>query len=111
MEPWRLKKEFGKDLAFLGGFDTQLLLPNGTKTEIITGVKKLLNEYAPGGGFVFAVSINIQSDTPAENILTAFDTAYEFGQYPVLVETDEMDYVSYIRSLELGKREKKAVLL
>jgi uroporphyrinogen decarboxylase len=111
MEPWRLKKEFGKDLAFLGGFDTQLLLPNGTKTEIITGVKKLLNEYAPGGGFVFAASINIQSDTPAENILTAFDTAYEFGQYPVLVETDEMDYVSYIRSLELGKREKKAVLL
>jgi uroporphyrinogen decarboxylase len=111
MEPWRLKKEFGKDLAFLGGFDTQLLLPNGTKNEIITGVKKLLDEYAPGGGFVFAASINIQSDTPAENILTAFDTAYESGKYPVSIETDKMDYVSYIRSLELGKREKKAVLL
>lgn len=111
MEPWRLKKEFGKDLAFLGGFDTQLLLPNGTEAEIITGVKKLLNEYAPGGGFIFAASINIQSDTPASNILTAFDTAYEYGKYPVSIKTDEIDYVSYIRSLELGRREKKAVLL
>ena len=111
MEPWRLKKEFGKDLSFLGGFDTQLLLPNGTKKEIITGVKKLLNEYAPGGGFVFAASINIQSDTPAENILTAFDTAFESGHYPVTIKTDKTDYVSYIRSLKLGKREKRAVLL
>ena len=111
MEPWRLKKEFGKDLTFLGGFDTQLLLPNGTEAEIITGVKQLLNEYAPGGGFIFAASINIQSDTPASNILTAFDTAYEYGKYPVSIKTDEIDYVSYIRSLELGRREKKAVLI
>ncbi len=111
MEPWRLKKEFGKDLAFLGGFDTQLLLPNGTKEEIITGVKKLLCEYAVGGGFVFAASINIQSDTPAENILAAFDAVFEYGKYPLSIENDDLDYVSYIKSLKLGKREKKAVLL
>ncbi len=111
MEPWRLKREFGKDLAFLGGFDTQLLLPNGTKEEIIMGVKKLISEYGQGGGFVFAASINIQSDTPAENIITAFDTAYESGKYPLTGKTDGMDYVEYIKSLKLGKREKKAVLL
>ncbi len=111
MEPWRLKKKFGKDLAFLGGFDTQLLLPNGTEKEIIEGVKKLIEEYAHGGGFIFAASINIQSDTPAKNILTAFDTAYETGVYPLSIKTDKTDYVSYIKSLKLGKREKKAVLL
>ena len=111
MEPWRLKREFGKDIAFLGGLDTQLLLPNGTKDEIIEGVKKLLREYSQGGGFIFAASINIQSDTPAENIIAAFDSAYEFGNYPIEINTDDTDYVSYIKNLGLGKREKKAVLL
>lgn len=111
MEPWRLKKEFGKDIAFLGGMDTQLLLPNGTEVEIIEGVKKLIREYADDGGFIFAASINIQSDTPAKNILTAFDAAYNAGTYPINVNSDDTDYISYIKSLELGKREKKAVLL
>ena len=111
MEAYRLKKEFGKDIAFLGGLDTQLLLPNGTEDEIEESVKKLIREYAPGGGFVFAASINIQSDTPAPNILRAFDSAYRYGSYPISIVSDDMDYVSYIKSLGLGKREKKAVLL
>jgi uroporphyrinogen decarboxylase len=111
MEAFRLKKEFGKDIAFLGGLDTQLLLPNGTEDEIEEGVKKLIREYAPGGGFVFAASINIQSDTPASNILRAFDSAYQYGNYPISIVSDDTDYVSYIKGLGLGKREKKAVLL
>jgi uroporphyrinogen decarboxylase len=111
MEPYRLKKEFGKDLAFLGGLDTQLLLPGGTAGEVVEGVKKLIREYGKNGGFVFAASINIQSDTPAENILAAFDAAVEHGRYPLNIQTDELDYVNYIKSLKLGSREKKAVLL
>jgi len=111
MEPWRLKKEFGKDLAFLGGHDTQLLLPSGTVAENIEGVKKLIREYAAGGGYIFAASINIQSDTPPENIIAAFDAAFEFGKYPVAVDSDNQDYVGYIKNLKLGSREKKAVLL
>jgi len=111
MEPWRIKKEFGKDIALLGGHDTQLLLPSGTPEENICGVKKLLREYAPGGGYVFAPSINIQSDTPPESIVAAFDTAYKYGKYPISADTDDADYVGYIKSLKLGAREKKAVLL
>lgn len=111
MEPWRLKKEFGKDLTFLGGFDTQLLLPCGTTSEIKEGVRKLIREYSRDYGFVFAASINIQSDTPPENIIEAFDEAYRIGPYPLDIETDKKDYVSYIKSLNLGGREKKPVLL
>ena len=105
MEPWRLKGEFGRDIAFLGGFDTQLLLPNGSPDENVNGVKKLLKEYAPGGGFVFAASINIQADTPAENIVAAFDAALEYGSYPINIsEESDLDYVSYIKSLSPGSR-------
>jgi uroporphyrinogen decarboxylase len=105
MEPWRLKREFGRDIAFLGGFDTQLLLPNGSPDENVNGVKKLLKEYAPGGGFVFAASINIQADTPAENIVAAFDAALEYGSYPINIsEESDLNYVSYIKSLRPGSR-------
>ncbi|UCB47310.1 MAG: hypothetical protein JSV25_07850 [Spirochaetota bacterium] len=110
MEPWRLKKEFGKDIVILGGHDTQLLLPNGTEEENIRGVKKLLREYAEGGGYIFAASINIQADTPAPNIIASFDAAYEHGTYPLEIPPDEgeddLDYVSYIKSLKLGARTK-----
>ena len=105
MEPWRLKREFGRDIAFLGGFDTQLLLPNGSPDENVNGVKKLLKEYAPGGGFVFAASINIQADTPAENIVAAFDAALEYGSYPINIsEESDLNYVGYIKSLRPGSR-------
>lgn len=111
MEPWRIKAEFGKDIAILGGHDTQLLLPNGTPEENVLGVKKLLREYAPGGGYVFAASINIQADTPAENVLAAFDGALKYGRYPLDIPRvggeDDTDYVSYIRSLNLPSRHKR----
>lgn len=98
MEPWRLKKEFGDKLAFLGGFDIQQLLPLGTIDEIREGAKKLIREYARGGGFVFATSHNIEPDTPPANIVAAFDAALEFGKYPVATP-DGDSYVDYIKKL------------
>jgi uroporphyrinogen decarboxylase len=111
MEPWRIKKEFGRDIALLGGHDTQQLLPNGTPGENIIGVKKLINEYAGNGGYVFAASINIQADTPAENIIASFDAAYEYGKYPLEIDDGSggspLDYVDYIKSLGMHERPKK----
>ena len=100
MEPWRLKKEFGKDIAFLGGFDIQKLLPRGTVEQIREGARKLIQEYAPGGGFVFATSHNIEPDTPPENIVAAFDAAYQYGGYPV-AEPGGDSYVDFIKKMIL----------
>ncbi len=102
MEPWRLKKEFGNDISFLGGFDIQQLLPRGTIDQVREGAKKLIQEYARGGGFVFATSHNIEPDTPPENIVAAFDAAYEYGRYP-LPEPSGDNYVDFIKSLNLKK--------
>ena len=99
MEPWRLKKEFGKDIAFLGGFDIQRLLPRGTVEQIREGAKKLIEEYASGGGFIFATSHNIEPDTPPENIVAAFDAAYEYGRYPIQKPSGD-SYVDFIRNME-----------
>ena len=100
MEPWRLKKEFGDKIAFLGGFDIQKLLPQGTIDQIREGAKKLIQEYARGGGFIFATSHNIEPDTPPENIVAAFDAAYEYGQYPISEQSGD-NYVDFIKKLNL----------
>ena len=103
MEPRHLKKEFGNDIAFMGGFDVQYLLPLGTKEEIREGVKKLIQTYAPGGGFIFANSINVPPETPPENIVAAFEAVEEFGKYPI-TELEGESYIEYIRGLDLGDR-------
>ena len=103
MEPWRLKKEFGDDIAFLGGFDIQQLLPLGTTDEVKEGAKKLIQEYAHGGGFIFATAHNIEPDTPPENIVAAFDAAYEYGKYPISEPGGE-SYVEFIKGLNLQGR-------
>jgi len=41
MEPERLKEKFGDKLCFLGGIDTQRLLPFGTVSEIRKAVKRV----------------------------------------------------------------------
>jgi len=102
MEPWRLKKEFGSRIAFLGGFDIQQLLPMGTVEQVREGVNKLIQEYARGGGFTFGMTHNIEPDSPPENIVAAFDAAYEYGEYPV-VESTGQNYVDFIRGLHLGR--------
>ena len=104
MEPWRLKKEFGNDISFLGGFDIQRLLPKGTIEQIREGAKKLIQEYAHNGGFIFATSHNIEPDTPPENIVAAFDAAYEYGRYPIQGPSG-YSYVDFIRNLKPQERE------
>jgi uroporphyrinogen decarboxylase len=77
----RLKREFGRDIAFWGAFDQQHTLPFGTPDEVRTEARRLLDELMPGGGFVFAAGHNIQADVPPENILALFDTVLEHGVY------------------------------
>jgi uroporphyrinogen decarboxylase len=86
MEPWRLKKTYGDRITFYGGLDIQRLLPFGTPEEVRAGVKQLIKELATGGGFLFSTSHNIEPDSSASNIVTMFDAAYEFGEYPLQMD-------------------------
>lgn len=82
-EPWRLKKEFGKDITFCGGLDLQHILPVGGPKDVRERVKEMINYYAPGGGYIFSGTHNIPPDVPPENIVAAFKAAQEFGIYPI----------------------------
>ncbi len=76
-----LKREFGADITFWGGFDQQDTLPFGTPEQVRQAARELFDVFMPGGGFVFAAGHNIQADVPPANILALFDAADEFGVY------------------------------
>lgn len=76
MEPARLKKEFGADIAFWGGgVSTQGVLDQGTAQEVRDAVRRNVDTFAPDGGFVFTQVHNIQYDVPPGNIIAAYDAA------------------------------------
>jgi len=73
MEPEKLKNEFGKKLIFWGGIDEQFLINKATQDEILVKVKKTVETLGKSGGYVAAISHNVQEDTPPENIIAVFD--------------------------------------
>ena len=82
MDPFLLKKDFGKDICFWGGgVETQDVLPNGTPQQIRDNVKRNIDALAPGGGFVFNTVHNIQREVPAQNVLAMWEAWKEFGKY------------------------------
>jgi uroporphyrinogen decarboxylase len=82
MDPFELKRRFGRDLVFWGGgCDSQRVLPRGTPSEVAENVRRNLDAFRPDGGYVFNSIHNIQGEVPPENIIAMFDTAYECGFY------------------------------
>jgi len=82
MTPAELKAAFGKELVFWGGaIDTQHVLPSASPETVREHVRRNLEIWKPGGGYVFNNVHNIQADVPPENIVALFDAAYEFGFY------------------------------
>ena len=82
MSPEYLKKEFGKDLVFWGGgINTQSTLDKGTKEQIREEVKYNIEQFGPGGGFVFAAVHNMQASVPTENFINAWEAYKEFSKY------------------------------
>jgi len=79
MEPARLKKEFGRDIVFWGGgVDTQKTLPLKTPGQVKEEVKRLIDIFSKGGGFVFNTVHNVQANVPLENLVAMLEAVQEY---------------------------------
>jgi uroporphyrinogen decarboxylase len=78
MDSDKLKKDFGAALTFWGGGCDPRILRNGSVKDVEAEVRKRVEDFLPGGGFVFASVHNIQANDPPENIITMFRTALEY---------------------------------
>ena len=76
MDPLELKIEYGDSIAFMGGVDTQGLLPNGTSDEVYSATRLLIEGMTTdGGGYILAASHTVPPETPDENIFAMYEAA------------------------------------
>jgi uroporphyrinogen decarboxylase len=77
-----LKSRFGDRLTFWGGaIDAQHVLPTATADEVREHVRRNVEIFKPGGGYVFNNVHNIQAKVPPENIVAMYEAAYDYGFY------------------------------
>jgi uroporphyrinogen decarboxylase len=76
MEPTGLKRDFGRRITFWGGAcDTRDVLIHGTPAQVGEHVRRNLDIWRPGGGFVFQQVHNILADVPPANVVRMYDAA------------------------------------
>jgi uroporphyrinogen decarboxylase len=76
MDPVELKAEFGSHIAFMGGVDTQGVLPAGTPDEVFRATRRLVEGMtSDGGGYILAASHTVPPETPLDNIFAMYAAA------------------------------------
>jgi uroporphyrinogen decarboxylase len=76
MDAFELKREFGEKLSFMGGVDTQNLLPFSSAIMVRRETERLIQGMtAGGGGYILAASHTIPPETPDENIFALYEAA------------------------------------
>ncbi len=84
MDPEFLKRNYGGKFVFWGGgVDTQHTLPFGTPEEVSKEVKKNMQIFGKGGGFVFNPVHNVQDSVPIDNLCAMFKAMNENRIYPL----------------------------
>jgi uroporphyrinogen decarboxylase len=78
----RLKREYGDKLVFHGNTNNQGVFHKSIE-EVTADALYRIRHLAPGGGYIFSGGHNIQVNMPPENIMALFNTAKEYGVYPI----------------------------
>jgi uroporphyrinogen decarboxylase len=74
MDPEGLKRDFGQKLTFWGGgCDTRDVLIKGNPSQVRDHVKRMMEIWRPGGGYVFQQVHNIMADVPPANVVAMLD--------------------------------------
>ena len=77
---YSIKQQVGDKFCLSGGFPTTLL-GNGTPQECSDYAKKLIDDFAPGGGFIFGIDkmLSFKNDAKSENLKALCDTVLTYG--------------------------------
>ena len=81
MESEGLKRAFGDQVIFHGGVDQKP--QEGTEEGIRAEVRRRIDAFAPGGGYILT-TCNTIVNAPPENVVALFDEARTYGRYPIV---------------------------
>jgi uroporphyrinogen-III decarboxylase len=76
-----VKRTLGDRFAISGGVPN-VLLSFGRPDEVRAFCRRVIDEVAPGGGYIMDAGAIMQNDTSVENLRVLTDTTREFGVYP-----------------------------
>ncbi|MBM3213850.1 hypothetical protein FJZ36_02920 [Candidatus Poribacteria bacterium] len=73
MNPYELKRQYGKHITFWGCLGSQSTIQFGTPQEIHDEVRRLVREVGAGGGFILAAAKALQPGTSFENAVAVVE--------------------------------------
>ena len=66
-----------------GNMDATVILPRGSREQVIEAVKETIAKASPGGGHIMASSNSIHPGVKPENYRIMVEATREYGQYPI----------------------------
>jgi uroporphyrinogen decarboxylase len=83
MDIGEVKARYGDKVAVLGNVDCAMVLPYGSRDEVIEAVKETIAKASEGGGHILSSSNSIHPAVKASNFTTMVTAAREYGKYPL----------------------------
>jgi len=77
MNPYELKKRFGKNITFWGGLGCQSTITFGTPEDNRNEIRKLRSQMSVGGGYILAPTKPLNSAVSLDNLLAIYETFIE----------------------------------
>lgn len=74
-EPEIVKREFGRDITFYGGINSQTTLPYGTPEQVRAEVRERVRVLGRDGGYICSSDHSILPDVPFQNVVAMIDEA------------------------------------
>ena len=74
-----LKREYGRDLTFMGNIDVQKM--SASKAELEEEVRTKLAAAMPGGGYIYHSDHSVPSTVSFENYLALLELLRKYGRY------------------------------
>jgi uroporphyrinogen-III decarboxylase len=78
----KMKDAVGDTICIMGGMPVDVI-NHSTKDEVVKYTEKLIDDLAPGGGYIFALDkvLIAPNDANPENLKAALQTVAKYGQY------------------------------
>ena len=81
MNPAKVKRQYGDQLAFWGTIGTQTTMPFGAPDDVRAEIRDRIATVGKGGGLLLAPSHVLEPDVPWDNILAFVAAIEEYGHY------------------------------
>jgi uroporphyrinogen decarboxylase len=78
MDPVRIKRLFGQQIALWGGIGMQSTMLRASAQEVRAATRALLRAWARGGGAIVTAAQTMLADVPWENVLALVETVRDF---------------------------------